>query len=107
MGLIVNSVIPDALCTLKTCSLLQAHFQYLPSLPGNALYLSIFAIYLVAQVGLGIRYRTWGFMGGMVGGLILEVLGYLARVQMHNVSRVHRPHIGGSNSVYMKKFQLY
>lgn len=83
MGLIVNPGIPDELCTLATCSLLQAHFQYVPTLAGNALYIAIFALLLLVQIFLGIRYHTWGFLGGMIGGMILEVIGYVARVQMH------------------------
>jgi hypothetical protein len=83
MGLIANPVIPDDLCTLSTCSLLQAHYQYIPTLAGNALYIGIFALLLLVQIFFGIRYRTWGFLAGMIGGLILEIIGYTARVQMH------------------------
>jgi len=83
MGLIQNPTIPDADCTLTACSLLQAHLQYVPSLAANALYLSLFAVMLGAQIILGIKYRTWGFLGGMFGGLVLEILGYVGRVQMH------------------------
>jgi len=83
MGLIQNPTIPDADCTLTTCSLLQAHLQYVPSLAANALFLSLFAVMLGAQIILGIKYQTWGFLGGMFGGLVLEILGYVGRVQMH------------------------
>ncbi|KAI9819296.1 MAG: hypothetical protein M1827_007453 [Pycnora praestabilis] len=83
MGLIANPVIPDEDCTLSTCSLLQAHLQYVPSLPGNAIYAAIFTLLIVCQTGFGIRYKTWGFMGGMFGGLILEIIGYIARIRMH------------------------
>ncbi|KAI9850837.1 MAG: hypothetical protein M1838_004990, partial [Thelocarpon superellum] len=62
MGLIAHPIIPDEDCTLQTCSLAQAHFTYLPSLAGNALYLSIFAVCLVVQIFFGWRYRTWGFL---------------------------------------------
>ena len=84
MGLIANPTIPDDLCTLSTCTLAQAHFQYLPTLPGNALFLSIFSLCLLVQVWLGIKYKTWGFMAGMIGGLVLEIAGYEARVTMHS-----------------------
>ncbi|MCJ1366877.1 hypothetical protein MMC16_006008 [Acarospora aff. strigata] len=83
MGAVPNPTIPDELCTLETCSLLQAHFRYQPSLAGNALLLAIFAVIIAPQVFFGIKYKTWGFMGAMLGGLILEILGYVARVQMH------------------------
>jgi len=83
MGLIPNPVIPDELCTLATCSILQAHYQYIPSLAGNALYVAIFALLLILQIFFSIRFRTWGFLAGTVGGMILEILGYVGRVQMH------------------------
>jgi hypothetical protein len=36
------------------------------------------------QLGLGVWYKSWGFMVGMVMGLILEVLGYISRVMLHD-----------------------
>ncbi|MCJ1400629.1 hypothetical protein MMC11_003837 [Xylographa trunciseda] len=70
-------------CTLDTCPLSEAHFDYLPSLGGNALYAAIFGIVLGVQLFFGIRYKTWGYMGAMFGGLILEIIGYASRIQMH------------------------
>jgi hypothetical protein len=78
-----GSTIETEYCTLQTCSLDYARIDYLPSLPANATYLSFFALILLAQIGLGCRYRTWGFMAGMFCGVLLEVLGYIGRVQMH------------------------
>ncbi|KAE9376813.1 RTA1-domain-containing protein [Stipitochalara longipes BDJ] len=74
---------PD-LCTLATCDLTLAHLKYLPSLAGNALYATIFAGCLVAQLVLGIRYRTWGFMTAAILGMLTEIVGYIARIAMHN-----------------------
>ncbi|TKA66064.1 hypothetical protein B0A49_06892 [Cryomyces minteri] len=91
MGLIQNPKIPDADCTLAICSLLQAHYQYVPTLPGNALYLAIFVLLLALQLGFSIRYRTWGFLGGMFGGLMLEILGYVGRVQLHSKPFIDPP----------------
>jgi len=71
------------LCTLELCPLEFAQVRYDPTLAGNALYLAIFALLLFIQTFLGIRYRTWGYFGAMVGGLILEIVGYGARVKMH------------------------
>ncbi len=92
---------PD-LCTLQTCDLSLASFLYIPNLAGNALYLAIFAILFFVQLGLGIRYRVWGFMGAMLLGLVrplavspklkasadwwakaLEVIGYAGRILLH------------------------
>ena len=71
-------------CTLSTCPIDQANIQYVPSLAGNSLYLSIFAILLVAQLYLGIRYHTWGFLAGMVVGGFLEIAGYVGRILLHS-----------------------
>jgi len=78
-----NSTILKDDCTLKTCSLDYAHVKYDPNLAGNALFLAIFAVILPIQILLGVRYKTWGFLGGMIGGVGLEIIGYVARVQMH------------------------
>lgn len=72
------------ICTLDTCPIMWASVQYVPSFAGNATYLSIFAILLVPQLSLGIRYRTWGFLTGMVVGGLLEISGYLGRVLLHS-----------------------
>ena len=45
---------------------------------------AIFAACLIGQLGLGVKYKTWGYMGAMVVGLILEVISYAARIMIHN-----------------------
>lgn len=85
MAAACNFTIPQYLCTLETCCLEhQATIRYLPTLVGNSTYIGIFALILVLQIGLGIRYSTWGFLVGMFCGLLLEILGYAGRVQMHS-----------------------
>ncbi|PYI11623.1 RTA1-domain-containing protein [Aspergillus sclerotiicarbonarius CBS 121057] len=78
-----NSTDPSDYCTLDICPLSEAYVYYVPSLAGNAFYLAVFAALLIAQVGLGIRYRTWGYLIGLFGGLVLEIIGYAGRLQMH------------------------
>lgn len=72
------------LCTLETCDLSMASFLYLPTVPGNAIYAAIFGIYVIAQLYFGIRHRVWGYMTAMVLGLVAEIIGYVARVMLHN-----------------------
>ena len=76
--------LPLQLCTLQTCPIDQAYVHYLPSIAGNSLFLAIFVVILIAQLFIGIRHRTWGFLGGMFGGLVLEIIGYVGRLKMHN-----------------------
>ncbi len=71
------------LCTFDTCPASWASVQYDPSLAGNAIYLGIFSLVLVIQVLLGVSFRTWSFLSAMIGGEVLEIIGYVARIQMH------------------------
>ena len=78
------SNIPSYKCTLETCCLAQSSFLYLPSYGGNMFFAVFFGLFIIPQLGLGYWYKTWGFAVGMVMGLVLEVLGYVSRVQLHN-----------------------
>ena len=75
---------PDIYCNLQNCPLSLAHVQYIINLGGNLLYVAIFGLAILAQIGLTIRFKIWGFGGAMFGGLLLEIIGYVARVQMHS-----------------------
>ncbi|KAK3062542.1 hypothetical protein LTS18_003852, partial [Coniosporium uncinatum] len=59
-----GTLIDPNLCTPSICSMEYAQIDYIPSLGGNLFYLIVFALLLVAQLGLGIFYKTWGFLGG-------------------------------------------
>ncbi|KAK4128124.1 RTA1-domain-containing protein [Parathielavia appendiculata] len=77
------------LCTSCTCPLViegyhLGYIAYFPSLAGNALFAAIFGLCLLPQIYYGIRCKTWGYLIAMVGGLILEVIGYIARLLMRN-----------------------
>ena len=81
-----NTTITDwSYCTLETCCLAQgAAFTYIPSFGGNIFFIAFFGAFIVPNLFLGIKYKTWGYMVGMVIGLILEILGYASRIQLHN-----------------------
>jgi hypothetical protein len=82
----MNSTCPAdvSICTLQTCSVKQCgQVTFLPTLPGNILYAVLLGLILLAQLGLGVFYRTWGFMIGMLCGLVLEIIGYVGRVMLH------------------------
>jgi hypothetical protein len=72
------------LCALATCDLTLAQVDYLPSLPGNALFAALFGIFFFVQFLLGIKYRTWGFMAATTLGTLTEIIGYIGRIMMHN-----------------------
>jgi len=79
-----NTTIPSELCTLDTCCLAQSSFHYRPDFGGNLFFLIFFAIFIVPQLALSVWKRTWGFGVGMLLGLLLEVVGYAARIILHN-----------------------
>jgi hypothetical protein len=71
-------------CTLKTCSIIKfGYIKYRPSLLGNILFLSILTILAIAQLYLGIRYKTRLVCISMLLGLTSEVLGYIARILLN------------------------
>ncbi|KAL4864582.1 hypothetical protein BDV12DRAFT_176017 [Aspergillus spectabilis] len=71
-------------CTLQTCSLEDAYIRYQPTIPGNSVYIALFGALLVIQAIQCPFYRMWGFSGSMIAGLVLEVLGYAARILFHD-----------------------
>ncbi|PLB47686.1 putative RTA1 domain protein [Aspergillus steynii IBT 23096] len=71
------------LCTLDTCPMELANIEYVPNLAGNIFFVAIFGLVLAFQLGFGIKYKTWSYMIAMIGGLALEIIGYVARIQMH------------------------
>lgn len=80
----ITLLLDPNLCTLETCSLSLSSFNYIPSLGGNAVFAAIFGVCILGQLFLGIKYRIWGYMGAMILGLVLEVIGYAARVMLSN-----------------------
>ncbi|KAL7928411.1 RTA1 like domain-containing protein [Trichoderma chlorosporum] len=79
----ITLILNPELCTLETCDLSLAQLQYLPSVWGNAIFVGIFGLFLPAQLFLGIKYKTWGFMAGLLLGIALEVAGYVSRILLH------------------------
>lgn len=76
-----------ALCNPCICPLVLdginlAMIAYIPTLAGNALFAGLFGVLLMAQIIIGISQRTWKLLIVMAGGLILEILGYAARIGM-------------------------
>lgn len=62
--------------------------NFVPLLAPNAIFLAIFCILLLLHSILAVLFwRFYGYAIGMVGGLLLEFVGYIAKVQLsHNQS---------------------
>ncbi|KAA8650803.1 RTA1 domain-containing protein [Aspergillus tanneri] len=71
------------LCTLDTCPIELATVRYVPNFGGNVFFVVLFALALIIQLSFGTKAKTWSYMIAMLGGLILEIIGYIARIQMH------------------------
>ncbi|RFU80136.1 hypothetical protein TARUN_2099 [Trichoderma arundinaceum] len=57
--------------------------SFTPLLAPNALFVTCFTILLLIQLVLTFRFwRFYGYAIGMLGGLLLELLGYVAKVQL-------------------------
>ncbi|RAH82402.1 putative RTA1 domain protein [Aspergillus japonicus CBS 114.51] len=70
-------------CTLQTCSLDYAMIHYIPSLAGNALFLALFCVAAVVHLFLGVWHRTTSYLVAVMGGLLLEIIGYAGRISLH------------------------
>ncbi|KAI8575114.1 hypothetical protein K450DRAFT_216180 [Umbelopsis ramanniana AG] len=70
------------ICPIVLDGVILANTSYFPTLAGNALFAGIFGTLLIAQIVIGISHRTWKFLIAIVGGLVLEILGYGARIGM-------------------------
>ncbi|KAI9755882.1 MAG: hypothetical protein M4579_004095 [Chaenotheca gracillima] len=62
---------------------------YVPNLAGNIFFIAFFSIALAAQLFLSIKTKTWGFLAAIVGALLLEILGYIGRIGLHNNTDSH------------------
>lgn len=60
-----------------------AALSFTPLAVPNAVFLAIFCILLLVHLVLATHlYRWYGYMIGMLGGLLLEMLGYIAKVSL-------------------------
>lgn len=71
-------------CTIDTCPISSSYYYYRVSLPANAAFLALFAISLVGFLATyALTRRAFAFHFAMLSGVILEVIGYVGRIQSH------------------------
>ncbi|KAF2221210.1 parasitic phase-specific protein PSP-1 [Elsinoe ampelina] len=75
---------PNANCTLDLCPLSASVLEYQPSVPASATFIGLFSLWLLLFVVQGVWTRTWGFTAAMVSGCVLEIVGYLGRIMIHD-----------------------
>ncbi|KAG6172342.1 hypothetical protein E4U11_004949 [Claviceps purpurea] len=64
---------PDSNCNLSNCPAEWSIYGYRPSLAGNATFLALFVLIGMVHGYLGYRWRSWGFMVGMLLGFCLTI----------------------------------
>ncbi|KAF6824854.1 parasitic phase-specific protein psp-1 [Colletotrichum plurivorum] len=75
---------PKANCTLEICPLQASLLQYQPSIPVNSTFIALFALAAIIHAIQGFRAKTWGFMSSMIGGCLIEIVGYVGRLILHD-----------------------
>ncbi|KAI0813323.1 RTA1 like protein-domain-containing protein [Xylaria sp. FL0064] len=76
-----------AIANSITCSFTHCSRIFLfqpPTLTGNAILLTFFAILIPIALVLGAKYRSLGFAIAIATGLSLEVVGYIGRLLLHS-----------------------
>lgn len=69
-------------CTIDTCPISTSYYFYRVSLAANATFLALFSISLVGFLATyALTRRGTAFTFAMCAGVILEVLGYVGRIQ--------------------------
>ncbi|KAI1871673.1 hypothetical protein JX265_005659 [Neoarthrinium moseri] len=74
---------PGANCTLEICPVEMSVYGYRPSLAVNSTFLALYVLSAAVHLYLGIRWKTWFFMGAMLLGATSAVLGYAGRIVMY------------------------
>lgn len=71
-------------CTIDTCSIDSSYYFYRVSLSANVAFLVLFSISLIGFVATyAFTRRAFAFTFAMTSGVILEVIGYVGRIQSH------------------------
>jgi hypothetical protein len=66
------------------CPVSRSLYGYYPSLPANAFFLALFAIFMVINAIIGTWKRTWTYLIAMFFGCLAQVIGYAGRIMMHS-----------------------
>ncbi|KAH7329366.1 RTA1 like protein-domain-containing protein [Stachybotrys elegans] len=74
----------DANCTLSVCPVEASILGYRPSVPANAFFLAAFGVIGIVHIYFGWRWKSWGFMTGMLLGCASEMIGYGGRLMMYD-----------------------
>ncbi|KAI1056330.1 hypothetical protein NW752_000961 [Fusarium irregulare] len=68
----------------STCPASDGFYTYSPSVGGNAVLLTVFALLALVALYFGVRSKTYLFSLALTTGLFLEVLGFIGRILLHS-----------------------
>ncbi|KAF2726846.1 RTA1-domain-containing protein [Polyplosphaeria fusca] len=66
------------------CTVEGTLYGYEPLIGANGFFAGFFGLCLVAQLVLGIRYKTWTYMIALGFGCLGELIGYIGRIMLWN-----------------------
>ncbi|KXS94863.1 hypothetical protein AC578_8464 [Pseudocercospora eumusae] len=75
---------PNQGCTKSTCDASQSIYGYAPNLAATIIFLILFALSGLTYIYQGLRSRTYFFSTAMSIGCFAQVLGYTAKLLLHN-----------------------
>ncbi|KAF4457496.1 hypothetical protein F53441_546 [Fusarium austroafricanum] len=78
-----NAFGSDSPCNLDTCPVEWSIYSYRPSLAANIVFVVLFSLIGLTHGYLGFRWKSWGFMTGMLLGCLSEIVGYVGRIMMY------------------------
>lgn len=73
---------PKANCTLDLCPVQMSVYGYRPSLAANYAFIACFGLACAIHLILGVRTRSWWFMGAMCSGCVVCIVGYVGRIML-------------------------
>lgn len=86
-----GGILPPTPGTVDNCTYVDDYcpvdltiYGYAPSLGANAFFCAIFGICCLANLVLGIRYKTWTFCIALTVGSFAEALGYVGRIMLNS-----------------------
>ncbi|TPX09560.1 uncharacterized protein E0L32_009303 [Thyridium curvatum] len=74
---------PQGNCTLDLCPVEYSVYGYRPSLAANSVLLVLFFLAMPVHAYLGVRWKTWWFMGCMIVGAANAITGYSGRLALY------------------------
>lgn len=66
------------------CPVIATTYGYYPNFGGNIFFTILFGICAILSVAFGVKSRTWTYTAALFSGTVLECLGYVGRVMMHD-----------------------